>query len=107
MRTSVIISKEIFGFLNLCDNLCDICYSQVTLTVTRNFGQSGQVRVRYATSPNTAEEYTDYEPSSGWLTFSNNQRQQALSMQITNDMMAEAPETFYVNLTEIRLEFPT
>ena len=76
------------------------------MTVVRNYGQLGQVRVRYATSPHTALEYTDYQPTSGWLTFASNERQQTLLVQIVNDMLAEAPESFFVNLTETQLEFP-
>ena len=83
---------------------------QVSLIVKRKFGVEGQVRVFYTTTPATAsselDATQDFVATSGWLTFASDQTEKLISVQIVDDSMAEPPETFYVNLTQVELQYP-
>ena len=80
---------------------------QVTLTIVRDSGQSGQVNVQYTTTSSVAEDDADFIATSGWVTFSSNQNEATVSVLIINDDLPEPPEVFYVNLTRVELIFPT
>ena len=84
---------------------------QVTIPVERHLGSAGLVRVEYTTTPGTAvsdETLTpDFRSSRGWLVFGNNQRRQTIAVDIVNDVRAEGPEYFFVNLTQVLLQQPS
>ena len=83
---------------------------QVSITVMRHFGLEGQVRVFYTTTPGTAssepDANQDFKATSGWLTFATNQAEKLISVKVMDDATAEPPETFFVNLTRVELQYP-
>lgn len=74
----------------------------VTITVTRTGGSDGSVSVEYATSDATAQAGTDYQATSGTLTFAHRETTKTFVVPIINDSVVEGNET--VNL---RLSNPT
>lgn len=71
-------------------------------TVTLSAASSSTVSVRFATANGTASssgKTADYSSASGTLTFSPGQTSKTISVAIRNDGMAEADETFFVNLS--------
>ena len=83
---------------------------QISITVVRHFGMEGQVRVFYTTTPGGAssepDANQDFQATSGWLTFASNEVEKLISVKILDDAIAEPPETFYVNLTQVELQYP-
>ena len=83
---------------------------QISISVQRNFGSSGQIRVSYTTVDGSAISLfglqRDFEATSGRLFFGNGQNGQSLTVNIMNDILAEGPEEFYINLTSIELLDP-
>ena len=81
------------------------------MIVERNFGSVGQVRVGFATSPGTAssviDNQQDFRAQAGYLTFTQGQTRKTISVELINDVLAEGPEDFYVNITTIELQQPT
>ena len=62
---------------------------------------SGQtITLRYATANNTASAATDYQTTSGTLSFSPGQTSKTLIVPVRGDTIREADETFFVNLSD-------
>ena len=81
------------------------------MIVERNFGSLGQVRIGFSTSPGTAssviDNQQDFRAQAGYLTFTQGQTRKTISIGLVNDVLAEGPEDFYVNITTIELQQPT
>jgi len=75
----------------------------VSFPVIRRQGLNSQVFVMYKTFPGTAHEHEDYFPEEGTLTFQHGQNQQFIDVQLKQDDLPEGLETFYLNLTTVRL----
>ena len=84
---------------------------QISLTVERKFGSLGQVRLGFATSPGTAssiiDNQQDFRAQAGHLTFTPGQSRKTISIGLVNDVLAEGPEDFFVNIISIELQQPT
>lgn len=84
---------------------------QISLKVLRKFGSVGQVRLGFTTHPGSAsslrDREQDFRAQSGFLSFTPGQSEATISIAIVNDMRAEGPENFFVNLTSIELLLPT
>ena len=57
------------------------------------------VTVNYATADGTATAGTDYQSSSGTLTFAPGQTTQTVRVQVNGETLNEPDETFFVNLS--------
>jgi hypothetical protein len=68
----------------------------VTLTPTSSF----PVTVTYATSAGTATAGSDYDNTSGSLTFDPGEDSETISVSITNDLLDEADETLTLTLSD-------
>ncbi|XP_064619709.1 adhesion G-protein coupled receptor V1-like [Lineus longissimus] len=75
----------------------------VSLTIKRDFGTVGQVKVSYTTWQSTAKEGEDFTAESGEMTFANGEREQKLQVSILQDIRPEGPEEFCVNITKVEL----
>jgi uncharacterized repeat protein (TIGR01451 family) len=72
-----------------------------TFTVTLSAASAQTITVGYATSsssPATATAGTDYQSTSGTLTFNPGETSKTLAIQVNGDTLVEADETFFVNL---------
>jgi hypothetical protein len=58
------------------------------------------VTVQYATADGTAATGSDYQPASGTLTFTPGETTKTISVPVLGDRLAEANETFLVNLSQ-------
>ena len=67
-------------------------------TVTLSPASAFPVTVNYATADGTAIVGSDYQPSSGSLTFTPGQTTKTVSVLVTGDVTTEPNETFFVNL---------
>ena len=70
----------------------------ITFTVTAKGKGAARATVDYATQNNTAQAGSDYQSSSGTLSFSSSRRQQVF-VPINGDVADEPDEHFSVNLT--------
>jgi probable HAF family extracellular repeat protein len=69
-------------------------------TVTLSAASSFPVTVQDATADDTATAGSDYQAASDTLTFAPGQTSKTISISVIGDRIAEANETFYVNLSE-------
>ncbi|XP_068103893.1 adhesion G-protein coupled receptor V1 [Hyperolius riggenbachi] len=76
---------------------------QVNVTIWRSGGAYGEVQLRYQTKSGSAISGLDYTNTSGALLFKPNVTMQSLSIEITNDVLPEGPEDFFVIITEVKL----
>ena len=73
-----------------------------TFTVTLTGTVQNNFTINYATADNTAVQPSDYTTKSGTLTFGGaNSNSQTITVPIINDNIAEATETYYVNLSSL------
>lgn len=70
-----------------------------TFTVSLSAASSQTVTVNYATSNGSAAVGSDYVAKSGTLTFAPGQTSQTVSVVVNGDVLNEANETFYLNLS--------
>ena len=70
-----------------------------TFTVSLIEASSQTVTVNYATADGTATAGTDYQSSSGTLTFAPGQTTQTVSVQVNGENVSEEDESFFVNLS--------
>ncbi|MGH3088025.1 MAG: Calx-beta domain-containing protein, partial [Rubrobacteraceae bacterium] len=64
-------------------------------------GESGrQATVEYATSDGTAKAPSDYEATSGTLTFDAGQTSKTVTVAVNGDKKKEKNETFFVDLSD-------
>ncbi len=73
---------------------------QVTITVERVNGSSGQVSVQYAASGYSAQPNEDFIPASGTLTFGDGETQKSFTLTVLNDFIAEGREQVFVALSQ-------
>jgi hypothetical protein len=73
--------------------------ASATFTVTLSASSTAPVSVVYATSSGSATAGVDYTPTSGTLTFEPGATSKALTVSVTGDRIAEADETFFVELS--------
>ena len=73
--------------------------ANATFTVTLSTASTLTVTVDYATSNGTATAGSDYQSTSGTLTFAPGETTKSIPVPIINDTMDEPSETFFVNLT--------
>jgi hypothetical protein len=71
----------------------------MTFIVSLSTASSQPVTVGYATADGTATAGTDYQPTSGTLTFAPGETSKAITVQINGDRLAEPNETFVINLS--------
>lgn len=79
----------------------------LTVTVVATWPPSKPTTVKYATSNGTAKSGSDYQSSSGTLTFAVGETSKTFTVKILNDAVAEEPETLKVKLSEAELATPT
>lgn len=72
--------------------------TNATFTITRSGDTTTAVSVEFATANGTATASSDYQTASGTLTFAANETTQTVAVAVTGDAIAEADETFAVNL---------
>ena len=70
-----------------------------TFAVTLNTPSDRQVTVDYATADGTATAPADYQAGSGTVTFAPGQTSQPVSVLVNGDLLNEADENFFVNLS--------
>jgi hypothetical protein len=64
------------------------------INVSRSAADAGPATIDYATSDGTASGRSDYTPGAGTLRFATNEAQKFLLINVTDDALAESPETF-------------
>ncbi len=69
-------------------------------TVALSPAVSDFVTVSFATSDGSATAGTDYESSSGQLTFLPNETEKTITVQVVGDLVFDGDETFFVDLTD-------
>lgn len=74
---------------------------QVTLTITRTNGTDGTVAVDYETVADSAVAGDDFVPASGNAALDDSQTTFELDITIVDDADIEAPEQFFVDLSEV------
>ncbi|XP_068166577.1 adhesion G-protein coupled receptor V1 [Antennarius striatus] len=75
----------------------------VNVTVNRFLGSLGSVWVTYRSSSDTAVGGMDFTETLGRLLFTPGQTSQHVTLHIQDDSLPEAPEMFYLNITEVEL----
>ncbi|XP_053084899.1 adhesion G-protein coupled receptor V1 isoform X1 [Pangasianodon hypophthalmus] len=75
----------------------------VNITVVRSMGLLGSVLVSYHTEGQTAVSGLDFEQSSGRLLFGPGHSSRVITLKIVDDLLAEGPEDFYLNITQLQL----
>jgi CSLREA domain-containing protein len=73
--------------------------STATFTVTRTGDTSGPSSVNFATSNGSATAPSDYQATSGTVTFAATETTKTIPVAINGDTTAEPNETFFVNLS--------
>jgi disulfide oxidoreductase YuzD len=73
--------------------------ANATFTVTLSTTSTLTVTVDYSTANGTATAGSDYQATSGTLTFAPGETTKSILVPIINDTMDEPSETFFVNLT--------
>jgi hypothetical protein len=73
--------------------------TSATFTVTLSVAYDANVTVSYATADATATAGSDYQAASGTLTFAPGETSKTVTVQIIGDRLAEAHETFVLNLS--------
>nr|WP_281261737.1 Calx-beta domain-containing protein [Aphanothece hegewaldii] len=70
-----------------------------TFTVSLSAASGQTVTINYSTANGTALAPNDYTATNGILTFNPGQTTQTISVQVNGDLLPEANETFFVNLS--------
>ena len=70
-----------------------------TFTVSLSEASVQTVTVNYATADDTATAGTDYQSSTGTLSFAAGQTTQSVSVQVNGENLSEEDESFFVNLS--------
>src|SRR4029077_13507830 len=73
--------------------------TSATFTVTLSAAYDVPVTVNYSTANGTATAGSDYQATSGTLTFAPGETSKTVTVQVIGDRLAEANETFFVNLS--------
>ncbi|MBB3839834.1 hypothetical protein FHS57_003845 [Runella defluvii] len=75
--------------------------TNLVFTVTLDNPVSTTVSANYATAPQTATAGTDYTTTSGTVTFNAGETSKTITVPVIGDVIGEANETFFVNLTNL------
>ncbi|XP_075693474.1 adhesion G-protein coupled receptor V1 [Rhinoderma darwinii] len=75
----------------------------VNVTITRSAGTFGEVQIKYQTMNGSALSDLDYTNTSGQLVFKQTETIKSVSVEITNDLIPEGPEDFFIIITEVTL----
>jgi hypothetical protein len=70
-----------------------------TFTVTLSAASTQTITVAYATANGTATAGSDYQTTTGTLTFAPGQTSKTVTVPVTGDLLGEPNETFVVNLS--------
>jgi YVTN family beta-propeller protein len=73
--------------------------TSAVFTVTLSAAHCETVTVNYATADGTATAGSDYQSTSGTLTFNAGETQKTINVMVNGDILDEADETFLVNLS--------
>jgi len=73
--------------------------TNAVFTVTLSAASGQTVTVNYATADGTATQPADYTSTSGTLTFTPGQTTQTITVPVVGEVVPEANETFFVNLS--------
>jgi uncharacterized delta-60 repeat protein len=73
--------------------------TNATVTVVRVGGLIGDMRVDYSATPQLAVPGQDFEPVSGTLIFTNNQRAASFTIPISDDAVVDGNKTILLNLS--------
>jgi len=73
----------------------------LTFTVTLSNSSSQSVSVNFATANGTATAGSDYTARSGTLTFSPGTTTQTIAITVAGDLVREANETLFLNLSGV------
>ncbi|WP_290870542.1 Calx-beta domain-containing protein, partial [Aquabacterium sp.] len=73
----------------------------VTYTVTLSNASTSAVTVKYATQSGSATEGSDFDASSGTVTFAPGETSKTITVAITNDDVYEGSETYAVKLSDV------
>ncbi len=73
--------------------------TNAAFTVKLSSAGKGKITVKYATANNTAIAGQDYAATSGTLTFNPGELTKTIAVAVNSDSLAEADETFFVNLS--------
>ncbi|MDT4896592.1 MAG: large repetitive protein [Acidobacteriota bacterium] len=73
--------------------------ASATFNVTLSAASGQQVTAAYATADGSATAGTDYQATSGTITFNPGQTTQTITVLVNGDTTFESNETFFVNLT--------
>jgi len=71
----------------------------LTITVTRTGDTSGSASVDYATADGTAKQQSDYEITTGTLSFAPGDTSKSFQLLVNEDMYVEGNETLTINLS--------
>jgi hypothetical protein len=71
----------------------------VTVTVSRSGGNAGAVTVDYATIDGTAAAGSDYQATSGAISFADGEVSQTITITLIDDLVYEGNETFSLQLS--------
>lgn len=74
--------------------------TQAAITVRRSGSSTSQMSIAYATSNGSAVAGQDFTASSGTLAFAAGQTNATLFVPVTNDALAESPESFVITLSD-------
>lgn len=96
-----LILAECYDLIQV-SNVC-VLLLQLNITVLRSMGLLGSVWVSFHTEGQTAVSGLDFEQSSGRLLFSPGQSSRVIPLKIVDDLLAEGPEQFYLNITQVQL----
>ena len=72
------------------------------ITVTRSGDLESTILVNYSTEDGTAKSGSDYEPTSGVLSFGPGEQHKQIMIKIVNDDIYEEDEYFFVHLSDAR-----
>lgn len=78
-------------------------FPKVNVTVVRSMGLLGSVWVSYHTQGHTAVSGLDFEQASGRLLFSPGDAFKVITLKVLDDPLAEGPEHFFLNITQVQL----
>jgi hypothetical protein len=71
----------------------------VTITVTRSGNTAGTASVNYSSTDASALKGSDYNATSGTLTFAAGESSKSFAVSIINDLVVEGPESFNLTLS--------
>lgn len=102
LSTVTIVDDDNPGELNIAATAqVDEDAGTVTVTVSRVGGSTGAVSVDFTTSDNTAIAGSDYESNSGTLNFADGDTSKDIVVNILDDQIEEATETFNIVLSNV------